>query len=143
MRKLGVAAALAGALAIVPSCDGDTVECTIDPTFTDYQHAQIELASDAWNAFTVRRITFTEGGEWLILPALVPGGWKGHASRRRSLIRISPLTPDNEIYAVALHEFGHRLGLGHVRRGVMDPQRQTTEFSEEDFAECRRVGACE
>lgn len=126
------------------SCGDDGVNCEIDAVFTDHQQAEIRRAADDWNKLTVRDVTFAPEGEgdWLILPASVTLNRLGYAQRKRRLIRINPVTPDEQIYAVALHELGHALGLGHVPKGVMDPDRQTIVFSDEDMAECRRVGAC-
>ena len=126
------------------SCGSGDVECEIDAVFTDHQRAEIRRAAAEWNAFTTRIVTFAPEGEgdWLILPAKVTLDRLGYAQRKRRLIRINPVTPDDQVYAVALHEFGHALGLGHVKQGVMDPDRQTIAFSEEDMAECRRAGAC-
>lgn len=134
-------AALA-ALLLGWSCSDYSVTVTIDPSFTNEQRAELERAADAWNQVAVRHIRFVDAGEYLILPALVPGGWLGYTQRGRALVRVSPATPESEVYAVALHELGHVLGLEHTTRGVMDPRRQTVDFSAEDMVECARVGAC-
>ncbi len=141
IRNLTVAAAASLWLA---SCGDGTVNCEIDAVFNDSQQSEIRRAADVWNELSVRPVTFAPQGEgdWLILPASVTLNRLGYAERKRRLIRINPVTPDNQIYAVALHEFGHAIGLGHVKQGVMDPDRQTIAFSAEDIAECRRVGAC-
>jgi hypothetical protein len=126
------------------SCGDDDVVCEIDAVFTQQQSSEIRRAADAWNPRTIREVRFAaEGdGDWLILPASVTLNRLGYAQRKRRLIRINPVTPDDQVYAVALHELGHALGLGHVQHGVMDPDHQTIEFSDEDMAECRRVEAC-
>jgi hypothetical protein len=126
------------------SCGDDAVVCEIDAVFTDHQQSEIRRAADSWNVRTVRDVRFAAEGEgdWLILPATVTLNRLGYAQRKRRLIRINPVTPDDQVYAVALHELGHALGLGHVKQGVMDPDRQTIVFSGEDIAECRRAGAC-
>lgn len=143
MRRNHTLQAIGFLLGVVQvACDGDSIDCTVDDVFTAGQQDEIQRAADAWNAFTVRPVRLTDDGDWLILPALVPGGWLGYSQPRRRLIRVSPMTPDDQIYAVALHELGHALGLRHVSQGVMDPTRQTVDFSEQDMAECRRVGAC-
>jgi hypothetical protein len=130
-------------LVFAPSCEGDYVDCEIDSTFSGDEALEIQRAVDDWTVFASSRSPrVVDRGEWLILTAPVPGGWLGYAQGRRKLIRISPETPDNEVYAVALHELGHALGLGHVTKGVMDKSKQTIQFSDEDFAECQRAGAC-
>jgi predicted Zn-dependent protease len=124
------------------SCGKGDVEAEIDVVFTDAQRSEIARAASTWNQITgLRQVHIVEDGEWLVVPAPSPRGL-GYAQGARRLIRISPETPDDQVYAVALHEFGHALGLRHVPQGVMDPDRQTIEFSAEDMAECRRVGAC-
>jgi hypothetical protein len=122
-------------------CGDDDVKCEVDVLFKDAQRLEISRAASDWNAFTLRQIKIADDGDWLIVSAPVPKGL-GYAQGKRKLIRISPSTPDDQIYAVALHEFGHALGLRHVSRGVMDPDRQTIEFSQEDLIECRHAGAC-
>lgn len=140
MRR--VAAAILGA--ILASCGASDSDVEIDPTFTEVRRHEIERAQHTWSGVATRQI-FIVGkneGEWLVLPASVERGLRGNTGYHHRIIRISPETPDDQVYAVALHEFGHVLGLSHVTRGVMDPDRVTTEFSDEDFAECRRVEAC-
>jgi hypothetical protein len=122
------------------SC-AEHVDAEIDPVFTEVRKDGIRRAAVEWKTIATRQIRILDKGDWLVVPAEVPKGL-GYAQSGRHLIRISPETPDDQVYAVALHEFGHALGLQHVKPGVMDPDVQTIEFSAEDFAECRRVGAC-
>jgi hypothetical protein len=115
----------------------------VAPTFTPDKQAQIAQAAATWNRLTVaeKRITL-EGGEWSILEVDPGTGWNGSCTPSRRIIRIHPEPHNATTYAVALHEFGHALGLMHTPRGVMNPEVATTEFSDEDFAECKRVEAC-
>jgi hypothetical protein len=133
--------ALAALAAGTMSCAGDGVDCEIDSEFTDTEQSEIRRAADDWNAIAIREVRFVQEGDWLILPASTSIGL-GLAQGKRRLIRINPSTPEDQVYAVALHELGHALGLRHVKQGVMDPHRQTIVFSNEDMAECRRAGAC-
>ena len=106
--KLARLTLLAAASLWLASCGDGSVNCEIDPVFTDNQQSEIRRAADVWNSLTVRPVTFAPQGEgdWLILPASVTLNRLGYAERKRRLIRINPVTPDNQIYAVALHEFG-------------------------------------
>src|SRR4051794_33699292 len=112
----------------VMSCGKGDVDAEVDVVFTDPQRSEIARAATTWNGIAIREVRIVENGDWLVVPATSPKGL-GYAQGNRRLIRISPQTPDNQIYAVALHEFGHALGLRHVSQGVMDPDRQTIEFS--------------
>jgi hypothetical protein len=129
-------------LAFLVSC-APPLAFTVAPTFTPDEQAQIARAADEWNKRTVpsKRITL-DGGEWRILEEDPGTGWNGSATPSRRVIRIHPNPVNATTYAVALHEFGHALGLMHTARGVMFATEATEEFSDEDQAECRRVEAC-
>jgi hypothetical protein len=129
-------------LAFLVSC-APPLAFTVAPTFTADERAQIAAAAEAWNQRTVpsKRITL-DGGEWSILEVDPGTGWNGSATPSRRVIRIHPNPVNATTYEVALHELGHALGMMHTTRGVMFPHWATSEFSDEDMAECRRVEAC-
>src|SRR4051794_24275369 len=103
-RPFPVRKSLVGALAVVASfslfsCGDGSVDCEIDAVFTSSQGSEIRRAADTWNHVSVRPVTFASEGEgdWLILPASVTLNRLGYAQRKRRLIRINPLTPDEQI----------------------------------------------
>lgn len=120
-----------------------SISFSIDPAFTPSEQEEIKRAAGAWNTIAKDHITF-DGASWHIVkrdPG--PGRPNGLCQSGQRLVLIRPEPYGATTYAVAIHEFGHVLGLGHVAAGVMNPVNASTQFTDQDLTECRRVGACE
>ncbi len=120
---------------------------SVHPTFTVEERMGIAMAAAEWNARTVpsKQITLS-GGSWRIDKVeSTNGGYNGWCSRGKRVIQIDSDTQGVSTYAVALHEFGHAVGLEDLptdHPGVMNDRHVTVVFSAYDMAECARVGAC-
>lgn len=128
---------------VPPTFDAGPRWFTIEPATWSPESA--EDAAARWDEITnaSHRLRWVEGGLWRTV-ALDPGtGWNGGIDWGNHLVLVRPEPIGASVYAVLLHEYGHVLGLSHTPRGVMDPTRVTTEWSDEDRAEGRRVGACD
>jgi hypothetical protein len=125
-----------------------TDRITVEPlwSFTPTQQEEIERAAAEWNARTVpsKRIVFERGGDWRVLGHNPCTGVNGHADPVMQVVHVTPDPGGGAtVYAVALHEFGHVLGMWqHTPTGVMHASEVSVEFTAEVMAECRRVGAC-
>jgi hypothetical protein len=136
-----------GALALLSACASGHAPGVLYQTeaeFTDDERYEIAQAAEAWNSLPALRpeMHIGEGNEWLVVKERPPQGYNGETSVTQRKIWIDPQHPGASVYAVALHEFGHALGLGHTQTGVMMPFTVSVEFTPEVIAECRRVGAC-
>jgi hypothetical protein len=134
--------ALLVALTVLGGCGFGSVDVAIDRGFSADQRGEIERAVEAWNAWTARKIHVDDDAAWLVIPALSPEGSAGYTENTRYLIRVDPRLPNAHVYATALHEFGHVLGLQHTATGVMNRTRTVTTFNDDDVRECERAGAC-
>jgi predicted Zn-dependent protease len=126
--------------------DGD-IQYEIDSSFSEADVVAIRTAAEKWNSVADRKLLLAGRGELIVLNAHTPEGYNGLHQRRFGIIRIDPDAPRDRVYAIALHEFGHALGLRHQGRGVMAgagaaEELPAIEFTEEDLAECRRQWVC-
>lgn len=148
--------ALLGLLTL--SACSNSNRCTVEGSFSDAQRQQLYRAAEQWNAITTAdaQIELTTDDETDCRVALrdqihiandngrTVGRTTFGAHRLVTLAR--ELGEGDTFYAVALHEFGHIVGLGHLppgQYGVMQPIAVwATAISPADLSECQRVRAC-
>lgn len=128
-------------LAFLSAC-APAVAYRPDPAFSPDEQAQIQRAADEWNKYVKPAYRIHPGDDWQVLKQEPPHSYNGEAKRSTKTIWIRPVPIGASVYEVALHEFGHALGLGHTETGVMMAFTVSTEFTSEVLAECRRAGAC-
>lgn len=115
-----------------------------DPSFPDDDVEQIWQAARAWDAIVKPEKRIHNGSDWTVVRAEPPGGFGYNGLCRQSVrtIWIRPEPFGATTYQVAIHEWGHALGLGHTRTGVMMPNTVSAEFTQDVIEECRRARAC-
>ena len=132
------------------------------PEFPDSERAEIWRAARAWDAIVKPSRRIRPGNDWIVVREEPPYGFNGYAHTGLRKIWIRPVPGGGvSTYEIALHEWGHALGLRHIctapgakgeanprpcgteALGVMDPLHVGTTFTEEDRQECRRSGACD
>lgn len=153
MTRLAIAALVVATL----SCAShEPLTFRFDADIDASTQALIESAAKPWNerTFEDRRITFAPDGAWRIsvtddLEAQAVGRTCKHAGgfdcALPQWIRIRPGHGEERTYGVAMHEFGHALGVAHLdegRVGVMSANVLTTTFSDDDRTACVVAGAC-
>ena len=130
--------------------------------FPDSERAEIWAAARKWDEIVKPARRIRPGTNWLVVREEPPYGFNGYASSRERKIWIRPVPGGGvSTYEIALHEWGHALGLRHTCTapgakgsvassrpctgdfGVMDPTKPNVEFTDEDVKECREAGACE
>lgn len=156
---LVVAAALVGCAAPAaepaPSCD---LAYVVQDGFSPAQRATIERSLARWSAMTGKALCVSADGERSF--RLVPVGSVEHrgfvADVRQDVWAVNDGARDIVVVAhpdldaafehVIMHEIGHGLGLGHLKRGergiMANDGSVETNASDSDLAECRRVKAC-
>lgn len=162
-RTAASRAALLIATVLAGCGDGDTVECWVEPSFSDQQRTELYHAAEAWN-HTANRYISLEGNPDTECKIML---------RDEEHIPYRPLEPDGRIEIVdglarkskyvylrrgidvsrfplvALHEMGHLIGVQHLpegKFGVMGPHTRddgVAELTSDDIAQCRYDKACD
>ena len=138
--------ALLATLALVGCAQGAPLEplraeLRVDPgEWSAAQLADIASAVDAWQALAPGRVGLDLVDSEPNVTRAELGPLSGHYYAERIQLEAGP-----RMRAVAMHEIGHALNLGHVEgHAVMAPSVDTVSdnFTALDLDECARAGAC-
>lgn len=101
------------------------VRFVLDPRFSEAERGYIEDAMEVWERGTGGRVCFTPGGDDLVIERLDRSeelkawdpDWPRHVALTKSgrIWIVAPRIEDaGEYRALAVHELGHHLGIGHI-----------------------------
>lgn len=123
---------------------------TVRPGFTVPQRRELEAAVTRWNYIAEEQFCIVEGysTKSYIYPRTieeVEGGWRvGYYVSEDDSVGVVTTLSLPDFGEIALHELGHAHGLDHAPApAVMHYAAGTSKvFTDNDIAECQRVGAC-
>lgn len=139
------------ALICLSTCADRTHVLRVDPSFTAEERVQLREAAAKWNAVSNHHITVLDapcdGDEECIAKRpydRIPSAL-GSCCRSTEFITIHPSVKGDLFMHVALHEFGHLIGIKeHTQTGVMSASVETpSEITPVDLAACRAVDSCD
>lgn len=147
--------------------DQDTPFCDhplrVSDVFDGEEYASLEAATARWNAVSDEKFCLirkklpagivkraivrvpTSNRSWQYNLEHIGYDLKGLYFPESDCVAVPEGLPKEELYGVVLHELGHALGLQHIAAPAVmaDRQGSAVDFTENDLAECRRVGVCE
>jgi hypothetical protein len=131
----------------------------VSAEFTPAERAHIERANERWNIFGIEHYCLTTGEnvihgirklhagspEQIEMSQAAGSNVQGSYTRELDRVFLIDNAATAELFEqITLHELGHSRGLKHVGgKAVMSGESgQAYEFTEADFRECVRAGAC-
>ena len=144
----------AGCFSQTGDSETTTGDCIIEYAVDESLAKPVRAASVEWNKYTICKLVEARRdgakAQWWVLSAEPGDGMTGFANTTHSLVLVTPNATDDQALRIALHEFGHVLGIPHQSSGVMCgvdvdptcPYEGPSALSEEDVEACKAAGAC-